>query len=447
MKGNANYNGFKTSFTIFIIFLFIFSTVLPSSFGLNIKKDSIMNTENKEINSKKWTWMLYDNSDFFNAGDPINLFTEWTYSSENVDIIVLQDIREDSAKLWYINEKDQEPSRILLDDIGEVNMGDGHTLEDFIQYCKENYPADMYMLSIYGFGSGWMGATPEFDLDEWITGNFDQLTMDEMQKALLNTNGVNILSFTAPCYMGAIESVYELRNCVDVYIGAESTSGWKWWTGIDKICDFLTQNPDIDVFSLGQEIILKIKEAHEGWGEPGDGYYQAIAAVRTDKINSLVDSIDLLSKYFLAHNEYYETIELFYDEIKDFDYSKDIYDFVDRLQNIEVISDELNMILDNIKIALQDAVYFKYIFDCENAHGLSIYLPRYIDHYVRGYADPNSEYGLDFTMDTTWDEFLDTFVKTKNKDKNSIIYPMTFNSNKLFSPNIIKIIYNLLFKI
>jgi len=29
---------------------------------------------------------------------------------------------------------------------------------------------------------------------------------------------------------GALESVYELRNCVDIYIGSEETSGYgHWW--------------------------------------------------------------------------------------------------------------------------------------------------------------------------------------------------------------------------
>jgi hypothetical protein len=55
--------------------------------------------------------------------------------------------------------------------------------------------------------------------------------MHDMQEALSKNGGVDFVLFTAPCLMGAIESVYELRNCAKVYIGSENLSGYCWWLG------------------------------------------------------------------------------------------------------------------------------------------------------------------------------------------------------------------------
>jgi len=40
--------------------------------------------------------------------------------------------------------------------------------------------------------------------------------------------------------MGALESAYEMRNCVDIYIGSEDLSGYMYWNSImGDICDLL----------------------------------------------------------------------------------------------------------------------------------------------------------------------------------------------------------------
>ena len=54
-------------------------------------------------------------------------------------------------------------------------MGDYQTLSYFINYGKQNYPADRYLLWIYNHGGGWKGAC----MDD--TNNDPLLTMDDFQ--------------------------------------------------------------------------------------------------------------------------------------------------------------------------------------------------------------------------------------------------------------------------
>jgi hypothetical protein len=79
--------------------------------------------------------------------------------------------------------------------------------------------------------------------------------MDEFQKALEETGGVDIICFT-PCLMGAVESAYELRNCTNVYIGNEAGGSycfWRFMTG--DLCTLLNENSNISNVNLGKSII------------------------------------------------------------------------------------------------------------------------------------------------------------------------------------------------
>ncbi len=63
---------------------------------------------------------------------------------------------------------------------------------------------------MYNHGGGcWDACIDETD-NGW-------LTMDDIQKALEEAGGIDILMFNAPCLMGNLEAVYELRNVVNVY--------------------------------------------------------------------------------------------------------------------------------------------------------------------------------------------------------------------------------------
>ncbi len=46
----------------------------------------------------------------------------------------------------------------VVQNIGEVNMGDPQSLVDFVQWAKQNYPADHYCLVLWDHGGGWKAA-------------------------------------------------------------------------------------------------------------------------------------------------------------------------------------------------------------------------------------------------------------------------------------------------
>ena len=349
--------------------------------------------------NKKWTWIFYDDADFKNAYDPLYDFALEAYSTMNLNVIVLQDTYEGPAKLWFI---DSYHNPVLLEEWGEVDMGSYVTLKNFIEYAKTNYPAERYFLSIYNHGGGWMGACTDHTNNGW-------LKMDDFQTALMEAGGVDVVCFTAPCLMGAIESVYELRNLTKLYIGSEELSGYCWWIHvIGDICNILTHDPDIDEITLGEKIIDLIYADSERW--PWKSL--TMSAIRTDQMEQLIYAVDTISKYLINdfENSYYKVKTIYQNVEKFWDgFCIDIYDFVTKYINIET-NQTIRQAMQNVICCLQNAV----INECHktnhpNAHGLSIYFPssgRYSSYYSDKYY---SWYGLDFSNSTHWDDFLEYY--------------------------------------
>ena len=309
---------------------------------------------------------------------------------------MLQDTYGGPAYYWYI---DENHTADLLEDVGEVNMGSYQTLSDFISYGKEFFPADRYLLSFYDHGGGWQGVC-------WDDTSNDHLTMDEVQTALASTGGVDVICHTAPCLMGAFESVYELRECVDVYIGSEEGSGYAWWGYIiSDICDMLEEDSDIDTITLGEQIIDVIWEDHDRWE-----YKEAItmSAIRTDKMEDLALSLDILAQNFLTHvNSSFEKIRSIYDDVQYFSSGGilDIYDFAERYRQVESDQHVYEDASTVMQCLTESVISECHGSDHPDAHGLTIYLPS--DSLSSEYANPS--YGLDFSNDTVWDEFITLF--------------------------------------
>ena len=390
--------------------------------GITVVAHPMETNANEE---KKWTWIFYDDADFFNAFDPLTMgtsiyptFPEEVCSGENLNVLVLQDGEKDPASLWYINNQHETE---LIKDMGEINMGDYQTLYDFITYAKDQYPAERYLLSMYDHGGGWAGACID-DTDN------DMLTMDEIQKGIANAGGIDILCFTAPCLMGSLEAVYELKDCVDVYIGSEALSGYGIWYGtIQAISEELEQHYSKENHEIGQFIIDSITE------KSLDLDLTTMTAIRTDKMphlvstinqlcTKLIDNKDLLKEDVIAQVKTLETFQT------------GIIDFYEFLTICEDVTDDQSIrdIIDDVKNAYEEVLIAEIHGDEYSfSNGLSIYFPLDKTSYNTNYADAG--YDLDFSKDTQWDEFLFTYANVKSKHALTEFFEMLLETFPILS--------------
>jgi len=116
----------------------------------------------------------------------------------------------------------------------EANMGDAATLEKFIQYCKEKYPATDYALIFSNHGGGVKkksasvyGEVSVSDSNPGIIKNIcydessgnDFLYTGEISDTLTSDDSVQLLGLDA-CFMSSVEFAYQFRN-------DDSNSGFK----------------------------------------------------------------------------------------------------------------------------------------------------------------------------------------------------------------------------
>jgi len=415
----SNIRVFKVSFTV----LTILFALMVSAQGSNLK----LHTNNvKSLESKPWTTLYYIDNDYENPSydDPIeDLFIDEIASNDNVNVVIIQDTLDGPAFLYFI---DEDHNKILLEELGEMNMGDYQTLSYFIDYGKQNYPADRYLLWVYNHGGGWKGAC----MDD--TNNDPFLTMDDFQKALTETGGVDIISFFA-CLMGSLESVYELRDLVDVYVGSEDLAHTVWWDGIcGDTNQLLTDNPGLSNDEIGTQIV----DFYETQNNPLSNLL-TVSAIKVDKIEALVNAIDALGQYFInnwrqcksevktAHENTFLLADL-----QGWAEVFEVYDLKGFIENLPD-SSEKTAVIDAFEEAL---IYEVHGRSREETHGLSIFFPaEYESRDLLNYYK-DEDLSLDFPGDTCWDEFL---LKLTTKSRNHI-------QPKMFRLNIIKTLLQML---
>jgi hypothetical protein len=352
---------------------------------------------------KAWTTLYYLDADYSGGfTDPLEqIFLDEIASTAQVNVVVIQDTLDDPAFIYYI---DENHTKIVLEELGEVNMADYQILQEFLTYGKQQYPADRYLLWVYNHGGAWKGAC----LDE--TDNAIAMSLDNFQTALSEAGGVDIICFLA-CLMSSIEAVYELRNHVDVFIGSEDLAYFSWF---DDICgdtnQLLTDSPTLTNEAIGSEIVHYFQENNN---PPANKL--TISAFRTENIEPLAIALDALARYYTKHwLRSYRSIKNAYDNtflLSDFDeWARvfEVYDLRSFLENLPPCS------LTQTALDAFDDVLIKeaHGIDMEETHGLSIFFqPRKsIYGLFRNYRD--NSYGLDFAQDTFWNEFLFVFILT-----------------------------------
>lgn len=350
----------------------------------------------------KWTFLLYAAADAGFMWSPLEDFAAQFSSGDGVDALCLQDTNGETAKIWYV---DQNHNAILMEDIGEVNMGSVTTLSYFLDYAKTNYEADRYIISFYGHGGGWGGACNDYDP------SFGVLRMDDMKQALEGAGGVDLVLFSAPCYMGALESAYELRECTDVYIASEHGSFYAFWsTVMGSISGKLNSSPDISNHELGRLIIEWMAKDRKSYKPYGGMRYLTMAAVRMDRICALREAVDDLALGYLSDPERFKTlVESVRKKIIYF-VNTSITDLNSILLSLYKVEADMAMRakIENVMRCLSDVVIAEiHLPKYKGVQGLSIFLPDEANAGVLTYYI-DDEFGLDFVQDSNWDELLFT---------------------------------------
>jgi len=397
------------------------------------RTDYIAVVQNAE--PKTWTFMLY-----FAGDNDLSSFLqravermEQVQPRDNLNVLVLMDSAgEQGTYLYHVGYYPTAgiDSPIITDPWtgwdghSERNTGEAVTLQRFITWARENYPADYYFLSIADHGRGTSGIA--WDKDATSNGSYLS-SYSDLGTVLSNATGggmdrIDVIMLDA-CLMALLEVDYEIKDTVD-YIIASQNLGWSVFA-YDRYMEAVTAATD------PAGLATSIAQAYS---DACPDMPHTISVVDTSRLTELGDSVNTLAQTLSTHLEdnalqfknIRDTVQVFdsYTPYEGPDPSTDeyidLYHFATLIQTFFGEGTDLAQAAQAVMNAVDETVLYENHqsatnfwsgdwWDLDNAHGISLYFPPRSggDDYTR-YLD---EVDWVFTAFTRWDEFLSQYFQ------------------------------------
>lgn len=289
----------------------------------------------------------------------------------------------------YLVTRDTDTSTIhstLLEDMGEIDMGNPDALSDFIAWGQQNYPSSRYCLVIWNHGSGWRSAEraaiPEISRNV----SFDDtsgtsIRTDDLPVALASASQpIDLIAFDASL-MQMVEVAYELRQSAHVLTASEESPPGDGYV-YDRWLGPLTSNPGMSAPELGRLIAQKYVEAYT------NQYDVTQSVVDLTKVTAVADAADDLAAAIIpnassnaaALRSARESSQAYA-----FDYYKDLLDYAGLVKQM-VPDAAITAAYSKLQTALSQAVFYEAHTgtSVSRSHGLSIYVPtpsEYLSRY------------------------------------------------------------------
>jgi hypothetical protein len=154
----------------------------------------------------------------------------------------------------------------VVQDLGEVNMADGGSLVDFVQWSVANFPADKYVLILSDHGMGWPGGWSDPNPGGSDSNRAplasrlgENIYLNELDQALSQSRQIagidkfEIIGMDA-CLMAQLETMAALQPHARYAVASEETEPSLGWAYASFLGDLVT-NPDMDGAQLSQLIV------------------------------------------------------------------------------------------------------------------------------------------------------------------------------------------------
>src|SRR4029453_4400230 len=163
-----------------------------------------------------------------------------------LNIVVQVDQRQDGGPQRFKVTKGGMVSVQSLPE-GKGSSADPDALEEFVRWSKEKYPADHYLLVIWGHA--WRFA--------FARNGQDALDFTKLSNVLKNANGVKKLDIVAfdSCSVGWIEAAYQLRGVADFLVASQFTDPLPGWPYDEILARIAKDDPPMTAVDLARTIV------------------------------------------------------------------------------------------------------------------------------------------------------------------------------------------------
>jgi hypothetical protein len=361
-------------------------------------------------NAKDWAFIVFMNADnnleSFGYLDLAEM--EAVGSNAGLDIVVLMDTATgdggDARKL-HVNQG----SSTVVENLGEVDMSDWHTLADFGVWAVQTYPARHHMLVLWDHGSGWRGpevARPYkgFSNDDHPPGNEMSIANGDFARALAAITAarggkLDLVGFDA-CLMGMWEVAEATGPYARYLIGSEELEPGEGWP-YDDLLGPLAANTTMGARDLGTNIV--------------DAYYAAstsdttLAEADLDTLPDLATTLSAFADALGGHPALFTQFETARTATQMFTYGddRDLWDFAIRAKAIAGVPADVTTAANALITQLGITIVHNHAqAGYSGAHGLSIYFPAKGSGVDPAYTDV----GAIWNSHATWGQFLAAFA-------------------------------------
>lgn len=375
-----------------------------------------------------WTWLVYMHESNLGAYaiQNVNDMEKAGVKPFNTNVIVLWDKEGTPDDVILQIEKDPggfNPNIISpeVDDFGAVIpsgglvMGSEMTVEKFLRWGMETYPARNYGLTFWDHGNGPFGIVPDNMLVKSCCNGLSIWEIRDACKTVLNehpeVDKFEFLGFDA-CLMAWIETAYCLREVTGITIGSEllePATGWNYNSPIELMNETSdTITGDI----IAEDIVTKyLVGAYDGKTLSAvstdvlvDNVIPALNDFAIELVNALPSSRSAIANCRTQCDEWGAYCDEGY--VKDLGY---LAELIGNASVPQTLSDSAFVLIDEIENSMVAHGHSGAgSSPCPYAEtGMQIWFP---SGYWSGYNDDKRvDYQrLEFT-DTLWDEFLDEY--------------------------------------
>ncbi len=255
----------------------------------------------------------------------------------------------------------------LVSKAGTGSMTDPATLLSFLEYCRDNFPANRYELILWDHGGGSLSGYG-YDQKHPQSGSMSLASLESALKKAGMT--YDFVGFDA-CLMATVETAQMLSRYADYMIASEETEpgiGWYYTTWLSK----LSADPSMATLDIGKQIVDDFVEKCD---QQCAGQSTTLSVVDLAELGeTLPDDLSAFSqslKALITDGEY-KTVSTARSDSREFAASTviDQVDFVDFAQRLG--TDEGKALS---KVLLSAVKYNRTSSRMTNAYGLSVYFP------------------------------------------------------------------------
>jgi len=229
--------------------------------------------------------------------------------SDSIEVAVLMDGSDDSPYAdgyYHLTGSLEEDFAGRLAGPAELNSGDPHHVNAFVDWAVQAFPADRFVYIIFDHGGGFDdpneagfygdragGASGGISVqgvgkDEPEEDALSHREVSRITEHIEQRTGYNVDLFWAfACLMGGVELAYEVRESVDYAIFSEAIFYLEDW-GFDALFPLLA-DPGMHPRDLGAAVVESAEEHYTGPGIHGS---LTLSAVDVSRVGRLYETID-----------------------------------------------------------------------------------------------------------------------------------------------------------